>query len=117
MSRWELEKSFGEMIAIAPSRSTRALAWHDPVRLQQQMDRIARRVGMRHLLLPRLQRFIDAWEEANDEVRRWSLRQWKVSCACAVETVYTPPADRDGNPARILRPRPPVEPRQPLRRG
>ncbi|WP_133818053.1 hypothetical protein [Tahibacter aquaticus] len=95
MSRWELEKAFGELVAIAPPRSTRTLAWHDPVRLQQQIDAIARQVGTKPLL-PRVRRFLDAWRDASDDVRRWSLRAWQVSCVCAVETVYTPPVDRQG---------------------
>lgn len=46
-SRWELEKDFGELLALAPQRSKRAMAWRDPARLEQQINRIAREVGSR----------------------------------------------------------------------
>lgn len=93
-SRWELEKDFGELLALAPRRSTRAMAWHDPATLAQQIDRIARQVGSRPGLLHRVERFLDAWHDADPEDRRWSLHAWRLGGARVVETVYTPPADR-----------------------
>jgi hypothetical protein len=93
-SRWELEKDFGELLALAPRRLTRATAWHDPSRLAQQIDRIARHVGSRPGLLHRVERFLDAWRDADPDDRRWSLQAWRLNGARVVETVYTPPADR-----------------------
>ncbi|TDR46801.1 hypothetical protein DFR29_103337 [Tahibacter aquaticus] len=72
-SRWELEKDFGELLALAPRRSTRAITWHDPSRLSQQIDRIARHIESQPRLLHRVEQFLDAWRAADPVDRRWSL--------------------------------------------